>query len=77
MCLLTNMGRLDLVVPAVRSGLGLFKPRSLRVQPGLGGLPVPALVSALGDFDSYRRRRGTANIIQAQRRLVSRSSGCA
>ncbi|WP_377289436.1 NADP-dependent phosphogluconate dehydrogenase [Rhizobium sp. SG2393] len=33
----------------------------------LGGLPVPALASALGYFDSYRRGRGTANIIQAQR----------
>ncbi|MFB2551704.1 NADP-dependent phosphogluconate dehydrogenase [Ensifer soli] len=33
----------------------------------LAGLPVPALASALGYFDSYRRARGTANIIQAQR----------
>ncbi|SOC42803.1 6-phosphogluconate dehydrogenase (decarboxylating) [Rhizobium subbaraonis] len=33
----------------------------------LAGLPVPALASALGYFDSYRRGRGTANIIQAQR----------
>ncbi|KQY26855.1 NADP-dependent phosphogluconate dehydrogenase [Rhizobium sp. Root482] len=33
----------------------------------LGGLPVPALASALGYFDSYRRARGTANVIQAQR----------
>ncbi|PLU35558.1 phosphogluconate dehydrogenase (NADP(+)-dependent, decarboxylating) [Sinorhizobium medicae] len=33
----------------------------------LGGLPVPALASALGYFDSYRRGRGTANVIQAQR----------
>ncbi|MBL0373141.1 NADP-dependent phosphogluconate dehydrogenase [Rhizobium sp. KVB221] len=31
------------------------------------GLPVPALASALGYFDSYRRGRGTANLIQAQR----------
>ena len=30
-------------------------------------LPVPALASALGYFDSYRRGRGTANVIQAQR----------
>jgi 6-phosphogluconate dehydrogenase len=36
----------------------------------LGGLPVPALASALGYFDSYRRGRGTANIIQAQRDFV-------
>jgi 6-phosphogluconate dehydrogenase len=33
----------------------------------LAGLPVPALASALGYFDSYRRGRGTANLIQAQR----------
>ena len=31
------------------------------------GLPVPALASALGYFDSYRQGRGTANLIQAQR----------
>jgi len=28
---------------------------------------VQALASALGYFDSYRRSRGTANVIQAQR----------
>jgi 6-phosphogluconate dehydrogenase len=33
----------------------------------LNGLPVPALASALGYFDVYRRERGTANLIQAQR----------
>lgn len=33
----------------------------------LSGLPVPALASALGYFDAYRRGRGTANLIQAQR----------
>jgi 6-phosphogluconate dehydrogenase len=33
----------------------------------MAGLPVPALASALGYFDSYRRGRGTANLIQAQR----------
>ena len=33
----------------------------------LGGLPAPALASALGYFDAYRRGRGTANLIQAQR----------
>lgn len=32
-----------------------------------GGFAVPALASALGYFDSYRRGRGTANLIQAQR----------
>jgi 6-phosphogluconate dehydrogenase len=33
----------------------------------LNGLAAPALASALGYFDSYRRGRGTANLIQAQR----------
>jgi 6-phosphogluconate dehydrogenase len=33
----------------------------------LNGLPVPALASALSYFDAYRRGRGTANLIQAQR----------
>ncbi|WP_324288183.1 NADP-dependent phosphogluconate dehydrogenase [Hoeflea algicola] len=33
----------------------------------LNGLPVPALASAVSYFDTYRRERGTANLIQAQR----------
>jgi 6-phosphogluconate dehydrogenase len=33
----------------------------------MSGLPVPALSSALSYFDAYRRGRGTANLIQAQR----------
>ncbi|WP_420409988.1 NADP-dependent phosphogluconate dehydrogenase [Hoeflea sp.] len=33
----------------------------------MNGLPVPALASAVGYFDTYRRARGTANLIQAQR----------
>ncbi len=33
------------------------------------GIPVPALSSALGYFDSYRQARGVANLIQAQRDL--------
>lgn len=33
----------------------------------MAGLPVPALSSALSYFDAYRRSRGTANLIQAQR----------
>ncbi|CAD7022903.1 phosphogluconate dehydrogenase (NADP(+)-dependent, decarboxylating) [Pseudorhizobium endolithicum] len=33
----------------------------------LSGLPAPALSSALAYFDAYRRGRGTANLIQAQR----------
>jgi 6-phosphogluconate dehydrogenase len=32
-----------------------------------GGLPVPALSASLAYFDSYRRGRGTTNLIQAQR----------
>ncbi|MCT8999195.1 NADP-dependent phosphogluconate dehydrogenase [Chelativorans intermedius] len=32
-----------------------------------GGLPVPALSAALAHFDTFRRARGTANLIQAQR----------
>ncbi|WP_299861564.1 NADP-dependent phosphogluconate dehydrogenase [uncultured Hoeflea sp.] len=36
-------------------------------QAVLNGLPVPALASAVGYFDSYRRARGTANLVQAQR----------
>lgn len=31
------------------------------------GLPVPALAGALGYFDTMRRARGTANLVQAQR----------
>jgi 6-phosphogluconate dehydrogenase len=31
------------------------------------GIPVPALSSALGYFDSYRQGRSVANLIQAQR----------
>ncbi|MGG7517628.1 NADP-dependent phosphogluconate dehydrogenase [Allorhizobium undicola] len=33
----------------------------------LSGIAAPALSSALAYFDSYRRARGTANLIQAQR----------
>lgn len=33
----------------------------------LNGLPVPALSNAISYFDTYRRARGTANLIQAQR----------
>lgn len=33
----------------------------------LNGYPVPALASAASYFDTYRRGRGTANLIQAQR----------
>ena len=33
----------------------------------LGGLPIPALSSALSFYDGYRRALGSANLIQAQR----------
>ncbi len=33
----------------------------------LSGQPVPALASALGYYDTMRRARGTASLIQAQR----------
>ncbi|SOE08822.1 6-phosphogluconate dehydrogenase (decarboxylating) [Hoeflea halophila] len=41
--------------------------RRVVADAALNGLPVPALASALGYFDTYRRARGTANLIQAQR----------
>ncbi|PHR20118.1 MAG: phosphogluconate dehydrogenase (NADP(+)-dependent, decarboxylating) [Hoeflea sp.] len=41
--------------------------RRVVAEAALNGLPVPALASALGYFDTYRRERGTANLIQAQR----------
>ncbi|OCW57753.1 NADP-dependent phosphogluconate dehydrogenase [Hoeflea olei] len=41
--------------------------RRIVAEAALNGLPVPALSSALGYFDTYRRARGTANLIQAQR----------
>ncbi|MBC7283756.1 NADP-dependent phosphogluconate dehydrogenase [Hoeflea sp.] len=41
--------------------------RRIVAEAALNGLPVPALSSALAYFDTYRRARGTANLIQAQR----------
>lgn len=41
--------------------------RRIVAEAALNGMPVPALASALGYFDTYRRARGTANLIQAQR----------
>ena len=41
--------------------------RRVVADSALNGLPVPALASALAYFDTYRRERGTANLIQAQR----------
>jgi 6-phosphogluconate dehydrogenase len=49
--------------------MGEAHPALRRVvsHAALAGLPVPALSAALGYFDSFRRARGTANLIQAQR----------
>src|SRR5690606_32442787 len=41
--------------------------RKVVAHAALAGLPVPALAAALGHFDSIRRARGTANLIQARR----------
>ena len=41
--------------------------RRIVAEAALNGLPMPALSSALAYFDTYRRARGTANLIQAQR----------
>jgi 6-phosphogluconate dehydrogenase len=41
--------------------------RKTVADAALSGLPVMALSSALGYFDSYRQSRGTANLIQGQR----------
>jgi 6-phosphogluconate dehydrogenase len=64
-------GRLDnlLVAPAFVGEMKQSVP-SLRktIADAAGcGLPVPALSASLAYFDTYRRGRGTANLIQAQR----------
>jgi 6-phosphogluconate dehydrogenase len=41
--------------------------RSVAAAAALSGIAVPALSSALGFYDAYRRKRSTANLIQAQR----------
>jgi len=41
--------------------------RRIVAEAALNSLPMPALSSALAYFDTYRRARGTANLIQAQR----------
>jgi 6-phosphogluconate dehydrogenase len=41
--------------------------RQTVAEAALAGLPVPALAAALSYFDSYRRSKGTANLIQGQR----------
>jgi 6-phosphogluconate dehydrogenase len=57
------------VTPAFSDMLKESLPSLRRVVTAAlaAGLPVPALASALTYFDSYRRGRGTANMIQAQR----------
>jgi len=41
--------------------------RRIVAHAAVAGLPAPALSAALGHFDAFRRARGTANLIQAQR----------
>ena len=41
--------------------------RRIVAQSAEAGLPVPSLSAALAHFDTFRRGRGTANLIQAQR----------
>jgi 6-phosphogluconate dehydrogenase len=41
--------------------------RSVAAAAALSGVAVPALSSALGFYDAYRRKRSSANLIQAQR----------
>ncbi len=41
--------------------------RSVIAEAAMAGTPTPALSNALSYFDTYRKSRGTANLIQAQR----------
>lgn len=41
--------------------------RRVVAQAVLAGVPVPALASAISYYDGFRQRRGSANLIQAQR----------
>lgn len=41
--------------------------RRVCAAASLGGIPVPAMTSALSYFDGYRRERSAANLLQAQR----------
>jgi 6-phosphogluconate dehydrogenase len=43
--------------------------RSIVAKAVAAGIPVPALSASLAYFDDYRRARGSANLIQAQRDL--------
>ena len=64
-------GRLDnlLVAPAFVGEMKQSVPslRKTIADAASCGLPVPALSASLAYFDTYRRGRGTANLIQAQR----------
>ena len=55
--------RLSGVVPALRRVVGASVHQ---------GLPVPAMASALSYFDTIRRARGTADLVQAQRDFFGR-----
>lgn len=52
-------------VKMMKQGHGPLRKTIARASEA--GIPVPALASALGYFDSYRQGRGVANLIQAQR----------
>lgn len=58
-----------ILAPAMRAKLDASIPALRRVvAAGVSlGLPLPALSAALAWYDSIRRARGTANMIQAQR----------
>jgi 6-phosphogluconate dehydrogenase len=63
-------GTANLLMTPKFSELMKRSDRSLRSVVSIAataGLPAPALSAALGYFDTYRRGRGTANLIQAQR----------
>ncbi|MCT7376146.1 NADP-dependent phosphogluconate dehydrogenase [Chelativorans salis] len=58
-----------LATPAFAPLIEAAHPHLRRVvaRSAEAGLPVPALSAALAHFDTFRRARGTANLIQAQR----------
>ncbi|MDK3072337.1 NADP-dependent phosphogluconate dehydrogenase [Sedimentitalea sp. JM2-8] len=62
-------GQPPILSPVLRPRLARGVPALRRVvaAAALAGLPVPSLSAALAWYDSLRRGRGTANLIQAQR----------
>ncbi|HEU4986699.1 MAG TPA: NADP-dependent phosphogluconate dehydrogenase [Rhizobiaceae bacterium] len=58
-----------LMTPAFRKTMIEAHPSLRRIVAlsAEAGLPTPALAAALGHFDGFRRARGTADLIQAQR----------